>query len=395
MNKLLVPILVMLLSVPNAVHSQTEKPERIVTFVKTEHDSKWYAHQADLWEKEVKRNPENDDAWIFWFAATRYKLMFQASEKGDANTEFDETPLKDIAYILHGKRPNSFARYYIDNECRQKLHDCDGLEDHMLEAIRMRPDFEELYPMYVIYLWQTGHEDMMADILKRWYNTGEYSYVILSYAFNSLAGMEKNGIFLTYGDVPTYSSLLVQYGKDMFKDILIINKTLLIIPEYMKSICGKLGISPIEGPADRSDEGMQKWEADLITTISEKTGRPLYISSPDNHPVLSDQMYSEGLVIRYSPKKYDNLAVKRRNFESVYHTDYLYETFVPETYDASAYKLNLNYIPSFKSLLKFYKAEGMKKEYDELHGLMTNILSKCKGLVDAETLKYYYDEIER
>ena len=68
---------------------------------------------------------------------------------------------------------------------------------------------------------------------------------------------------------------------------------------------------------------------------------------------------------------------------------------MPETYDASAYKLNLNYIPSFKSLLKFYKAEGMKKEYDELHGLMTNILSKCKGLVDAETLKYYYDEIER
>ena len=120
---------------------------------------------------------------------------------------------------------------------------------------------------------------------------------------------------------------------------------------------------------------MQKWEADLITTISEKTGRPLYISSPDNHPVLSDQMYSEGLVIRYSPKKYDNLAVKRRNFESVYHTDYLYETFVPETYDASAYKLNLNYIPSFKSLLKFYKAEGMKKEYDELHGLMTADIS--------------------
>ena len=395
MNKLLVPILVMLLSVPNAAHSQTEKPERIVSYIKTEHDSKWYAHQADLWEKEVRHNSENDDAWIFWFAATRYKLIFQASEQDNANNEFDETPLKDIAYRLHRKRPNSFARYYIDNECRQKLSDCDGLEDHMLDAIRMRPDFEELYPMYVIYLWQTGHEDMMKDILKRWYNTGEYSYVILSYAYNSLAGMEKNGILFTYGDVPTFSSLLVQYGKDMFKDILIINKTLLIIPEYMKSICGKLGISPIEGPADRSSDGMRKWEADLITMISEKTGRPLYISSLDNHPILEDQMYSEGLVIRYSPKKYDNLAVKRRNFESVYRTDYLYETFVPETYDASAYKLNLNYIPSFKSLLKFYKAEGMKKEYDELHGLMINIVNKCKGLVDDEMLKFYYEEIER
>lgn len=321
--------------------------------------------------------------------------MFEAQEQDRDMQDFDETQLKAIVTELHRIRPNSFARYIIDYDSGHLLQDCDGLEDHMTEAIAMRPDFIELYPAYVTYLLTNGQDNMLADILKRWYDTGEYSYVLLSYAYNSLAGMEEDGILFVYGDTSTFSNLLVQYGKDLFKDRLVISRSLLLIPKYRDMVCRKLGVKTFEEPEDYSQEGLRQWEADIVSSIAGQTERPIYFSNLDMPPLFEDCLYSEGLVMRYSTKRYDNLSVKRRNFESVYFKDYLYETFVPETYNASAYRLNLNYIPCFKSLLTFYKEEGLKKEYDELHGLMMHIVSRCEGIEDAAALKHYCDEIER
>ena len=68
------------------------KPEQIVSFVKTKHDAGWYANQARLWEAQVTLTPDNDDAWINWFHATRYRLMFESEDEN-----FDDAPLAAIA----------------------------------------------------------------------------------------------------------------------------------------------------------------------------------------------------------------------------------------------------------------------------------------------------------
>ena len=78
----------------------------------------------------------------------------------------------------------------------------------------------------------------------------------------------------------------------------------------------------------------------------------------------------------------------------MYLTDYLYETYTPETYEASAYKLNLNYIPCFKSLLDFYKENGDKRQMRRLYGLMKRIVIRTENLTDEER-KRYNDEIDR
>ncbi|MCQ2127340.1 MAG: hypothetical protein MJZ06_07900 [Bacteroidaceae bacterium] len=390
MKKLLVPIMIVILSVPMTVHSQTEKPERIVTFLKTEHDARWYAHQATLWENEVNQNPENDDAWYFWFTATRYRLMHETEDMQG----YDDEPLKAIAYRLHKERPESFARYVIDSECRNHVKGFEGFEDHMTEAVMMRPDFEELYPAYVVHLMSNGEYDLMADILKRWYETGRYSYVLLSYAYNCLAGMDKDGILFVFGDNDTFSNLLIQYGKELMQDRIVINRTLFTyVPNYREQICRKLGIE-IEGPSDYSTEAVDRWAEEQIAYMAKTTGRSIYFSSMYKPELLNDSLYSEGLVMKYSTRKYDNLSAKRRNYESVYFKDYLYETFVPETFEASAYRLNLNYIPCFKSLLDFYRTQGLKTEYNKLHGLMLHIVRECES-IDGFDSKPYYEEIER
>ena len=168
--------------------------------------------------------------------------------------------------------------------------------------------------------------------------------------------------------------------------------SLLATPEYRSTVSNEIGISPIPEP---DYQNYDKWTDDAVMHIIRECKRPCYFSTViPNLPSFQDKLYSEGLVYKYSDKKYDNLAIKKKNYEKQYLLDYLYEQFTPETYEASAYKLNLNYIPCFKSLLDYYKESGQKQKYAELYGLMRLIVYKTDGISD-DTRKYYLDEIDR
>lgn len=383
-----------------SAQTRKDKPEKIVSFIKTEHDAQWYAHQASLWEKEVQKDPRNDDAWYYWFTATRYKLIYEFAD----DDAFDKA-LSDIARKVHKERPNSYARYIIDHCCANQLKNpaqLDDIRDNMLKAINMRPDYTEMYPAYVFYLFNKGNTELMADVLKRWYNTGEYSNSLLSYAYNCLAGTQENAILFVTGDIETFGTLMLQYAKGLFKDRTIISMDQLCRPEYAERICRELGIEYTPMPLSSQNRAdRDRWMGNLVSSMAQNTKRPVYISSMSNPLFLRDQLYSEGLVMKYSTRRYDNLSVKRRNFESVYLTDYIYESFVPETYTNGGYRVNLNYIPCFKSLLDFYKAQGMTTEYNRLRNFMLQIVDTYRDKADdinqhkKDNLEYYYHEIDR
>lgn len=422
MKKLLIPILLITVLFSATAWAQTERPVSIDAW-HSNRDAQWYEHQAALWEKEVQKNPNDDEAWYYWFTFTKSKFTNVAARDVDLDARAKE--MAAIANRLHKERPNSYARYIIDfNYTRMfrswpdyldelvimsKTPDAaklDDIQDNMLKAIKMRPDFEPMYPGYVSYLVKTGRTDLMADILKRWYNTGKFSYTMLSYAYNCMAGMEENGILFVSGEEETFACLLVQYGKGLFQDRLIINLNLLQEPEYLEYICNLLGVEATQPPADKTNmDYMNPWRENLIFSIAHTSKRPVYFTSYYIPEIFKNFLYSEGLVTKYSTKRYDNLAVKRRNYESVYLTDYMYETFVPDTFlDERIYTLNLNFIPCFKSLLDFYKAQGMKAEYDRLRNLMVRIVENCCRMKDVDPenhgyimklMERYLNEIDR
>lgn len=372
-----------------SIHAQNADttPQPIESFVKVEYEPDWYATQAELWHKEALKNPSNDDAWINWFRATRYNMILS-----DGFDDVDDAKLAEIAQAVKKQRPNSYAQYILDYYCSMWIKRTEDFEDNMSKAISMRPDNRVLYPDYVVYLLKNGNQEQMDDILKRWYNTGEYSYNLLNYAYNEMAGMQHNGIIFVNGDTPTYSKLLVKYGKNLFADKTVICMSLLATPEYRSAVSKELGISPIPEP---DYQNYDKWTDDAVMHIIRESKRPCYFSTViPNLPSFQDKLYSEGLVYKYSDKRYDNLAVKQENYEKRYLLDYLYEQFTPETYEATAYKLNLNYIPCFKSLLDYYKESGQKQKYTELYGLMKRIVLKTEGISD-EKRKQYHDEIDR
>ena len=110
-------------------------------------------------------------------------------------------------------------------------------------------------------------------------------------------------------------------------------------------------------------------------------------------PKCIDKLYSEGLVMRYSKKPYDNLSIKRKNYEELYLTDYLRESFLPESYPATIDRYNFNYIPCLKSSLDYYKQSGNTPRYNELRNLMVRIVEQIN--VSVEEREQYYEEINR
>ena len=422
MRKILIPILLIAVFSTVTAWAQTERPASIEA-LRSEHDAQWYAHQTALWEKEVQKNPNDDEAWYYWFTFTKSKFTNVPARDVDLDAMAKE--MAAIANRLHKERPDSYARYIIDFNYDRMFRNwpdyldelvimsktpdaakLDDIQDNMLKAIKMRPDFEPMYPGYVAYLVKTGRTDLMTDILKRWYNTGSYSYTMLSYAYNCMAGMEENGILFVSGEEETFACLLVQYGKGLFQDRLIINLNLLQEPDYLEYICNLLGVEATQPPADKTNiDYMNPWRENLIFSIAHTSKRPVYFTSYYIPEIFKNFLYSEGLVTKYSTKRYDNLAVKRRNYESVYLTDYMYETFVPDTFlDERIYTLNLNFIPCFKSLLDFYKAQGMKAEYDRLRNLMVRIVENCCRMKDVNSedheyimklMERYLNEIDR
>ena len=364
--------------------TKVEEPQKVETPIKVHQSADWYRTQERLWKAEIDKNPKNEEAWGNYYRAVRYKGWYE-------DIPNEAAVLASIIEDMGKAIPETYTLYVMEYYHKGNVND----SPNMKKAIQMRPDNVEMYPDYVSYLMQTGDEELMADILKRWYNSGTYSPSLLNYAYNELCGMKANSLIFVNGDSPTFSKLLVQYGKNLFEDIDVICISLLWAPNYRKLICERLSIPDFEPiPQISSQEEADKYTDQMMLHIIKHTRRPaVYFSTLMNVPSFKDKLYSEGLVMRYSEKPYDNLAIKRRNFEENYLIDYLRESFLPESYPASANRFNLNYIPCFKSLLDHYKQTGNTARYNELRRLMLRIVEQIN--VPDEEKQKYYEEIDR
>ena len=381
-----------LASITDATQAQTEKaiPQKVETPVKIRQSVDWYKVQERLWKAEIDKNPQNEEAWKNYYCAVRYKGLYEdIPNQAETLTAIIENMGRAI--------PDTYT-YYVS-----RFYNSNHAEDSpdMLKAIKMRPDAVDDYPTFISYLMQTGDEEMMRDILKRWYHSGDYSPALLNYAYNELIGLAPNAIIFAHGDTQTFAKLIVQYGKGIRPDVTIVNTSFwLFTTNYRGHIEKKLGLPSFaelvtNGTYVLDHSDYEKVMDVVYHHLIDNTDRPVYFSPimGMEMPKFSDRLYSEGLVVRYSEKPYDNLSIKRKNYEELYLTDYLRESFTPERYPASTTPFNFNYIPCFKSLLDHYKQSGNTARYNELRDLMMRIVEQSN--VPNEEKQKYYEEINR
>ena len=236
------------------------------------------------------------------------------------------------------------------------------------------------YERQIVASYTSKNMPMLDSLLKSYYNTGLYPIDVLMYNYNELQGMEDWSVIVMSSAESLIGKLILQRVLNEHRD-----KVLVCIETggLDATICGKLGIAEPQtsGRPEEVFEQTIKWVAEHSDrkVYFPFTDSPLFKQFPD---AMKACIYNEGLTMRYSTTPYDNIAVKIRNLEERYLTDYLKLSLQPynEKRDCRLYRrftpgmLALNYSAIDIDMLPYYQ----KHRPDRVEWLQ-NLYGACQA----------------
>ncbi len=236
------------------------------------------------------------------------------------------------------------------------------------------------YERQIVASYTSKNMPMLDSLLKSYYNTGLYPIDVLMYNYNELQGMEDWSVIVMSSAESLIGKLILQRVLNEHRD-----KVLVCIETggLDATICGKLDIAEPQtsGRPEEVFEQTIKWVAEHSDrkVYFPFTDSPLFKQFPD---AMKACIYNEGLTMRYSTTPYDNIAVKIRNLEERYLTDYLKLSLQPynEKRDCRLYRrftpgmLALNYSAIYIDMLPYYQ----KHRPDRVEWLQ-NLYGACQA----------------
>jgi hypothetical protein len=353
--------------------SFAQRPGRVVSIVKEDHNFEYYRSMAEQWKKVVDKDKTDADAWFNYYYANRYARMFREDyEKNPANYfEKGEEIVKSIEKSI----PGTYEYYFIK---ASEIHDETLLKDNCIrKAYEMKPGNPLTYPLLVTQDEITGRTADKAEICKKWYNCNDMSPALLNYNYNVLISLPDTAILFTMGDNDTYPLWLLQEAKGIKPGVKVLNIALFYYSdEYRERVLKELNIPKFETPSkmDGYPEDNNDPLDQVFFHVITKSHQPVYlanslVSSYYEGLNIEKDLYQTGLTILYSKKSIDNLAIIRNNYEHIFLLDYLRQGFINDPSARVAAYLNLNYEPMLLKLYEHFKLSGEQSKAEEVKGL--------------------------
>lgn len=386
--------------ITSAYNDSILSPDSIVSVIRATRDL------VNQYKQKVKENPKDERAWMQYsggLQVLRGASLLQSMKPSEKYPTPSIDIQKEVDEMLEGMKQNipNTATYEIVRSSYIKPGE---KRMSIEEIINKWPNAVLHYPFYVA--GSLRHEERLKDICTRWYESGEFPPQQLNFAYNELASAEKDAIIFMGGCFDLYGVRVLQSVKDTFDDKKIIMYPFLTDSFSIDKVTEELGIPKYRKAKNDTisfsspGDFMKSYSRELkgvVEHIVKYSKRPVYFTITMDELVknaLKDSLYSEGLLMKYSSKPYDNLAVMRRNFENVYLMDYLRESFYPETLAVSAFDPKVNeglalyYIPAFKALLQFYKESEDINHYDKLYSILRTVIDNAKSCTENVREQY-------
>ena len=356
------------------------KAVRVESPIVAEKDFVWYVEQKEAWKAQTLKNPKDENAWLNYYHAAHYMGWWGTSS---------DSIVRQVMNEMKQAIPDTYTYNFCAYRANITGHSTETDGDRYAEAALAKlPDDMEFfdYDQWVCYLAMKGDEPRMKSMAKRYFDSGIYSEDILRYSYNELESMDGDAIFISSGDAAIIPKWLIQEGMGKHKDKTIVCIPFLGVKEYREWLNKKLGITLPE-LEDGGYEDYQAYERAMLQTIIDKYGSRVYFSATTSSSVREpwkQNLYNEGLLLKYSKKRYDNLAVKRRNVEERYMLEYLLVSFRPDW--TSGQRLSANYAVLLADLLPYYERHDQKR-YD---WLMRRLVSGISNTSFSEEKKQEY-----
>ena len=380
--------------------ASAQKAETIESFINTSHEPEWYARQIEAWQKKVDANPKDEWAWRNLFRATNYHEMFTTGY-GDE----DKSPSADIIQKMGKAIPDSYAL----NLCKGRYclrSDSSAMRgDNIYRAIELMP--EEVCAEDVNYLacrlWSIDPENQkVGELFRQAYRMKYYPTRIMHYNMNMLRSMQPEALYFANGDVLLGPMKMMQEALEERTDVTVVPISYLHSPNYLQALFRKLDIKPksfdVQDYGNQFGEDWYKhFEADIIMYLIKESKRPTYFSTD----ILSqtcldkDSIYNEGLLLKYSPRKYDNFAVAMHNVREVYHLEYLAEPDLVYDSWVTSQQLDLNHVTLLSHLVSKFRKKGEIEQADRLHDILRLTVERSRIFADEQTKKAYMEDFEK
>lgn len=330
--------------------SNPENPERVYRLCYTQKSQEWYETQAELWEKEIQKSPQNERAWYNYFFATRYKTL-----------GIDSQRRKIIQNQLIGNMgkaiPESYIYYYI-----RFYHGIGDFND-LQKAYQINPNDPELYWEFMRHYDDAGDWLNRKKFCSKLYESKDIASGLLEYNYNVLASTKQKAILLTNGDNDTYPAWVLQDAKNIRNDVLVLNAHHLFVDrEYMDMNLKERNI--YLNSDSLSNENTDLFVKDFVSVISKNyPDIPIYIALTvysDYVKSIKDNLYLIGMALQYSQNPIDSTSLLINNVENNLRLDYLeydwYDEFHVSNNDLV--RFNINYIDSFLEAGKYYHSKS-------------------------------------
>ena len=371
--------IVIILALVSHCIANAQQAETIESITANSHEPEWYAAQAEAWQKRVDADPQDQWAWRNLFRATCYYEQFT----GGWGENQDESRSADVIRKMEAALPDSFVlnlckgRFCLTTDVAAKRG------DNILRAIEFMPEniCPEDLEFLAVRLWINDPENpRVKELYTKSYQSRYFPSRHMHFNHNMLQSMQPNALYFSNGDLDTEPMKMLQEALGERTDVIIINLSFLHATTFMDALYKKLNIAPLTlNVQDYGDKYGEKWlqyyEADIIMYLIKESKRPAYFS-PTNPKVSildTDSIYNEGLVLKYSPKPYNNFDVAMHNVKEVYNLEYLAEPdLVYDSWETSA-MVDLNHVTLLAHLIAKFRKKGDEDQAMRLY----NILSKC------------------
>ena len=381
-----------------------QKAEPIESIITNSHEAEWYAEQAKLWQAIVDANPKDQNAWRNLFRATYYHELF--SNSFGENQDISKTA--DILRRMEAELPESYVLNLSKCSFCLTTDSAAKRGDNIYRAIELMPDdaSAEDVDRLACRLWSIDPENpLVKELFTKAYQKKWFPARIMQYNRNMLLSMQPNALYFANGDVLLAPMKMMQAAFEERQDVTVIPLSYFHSPTYLDALYKHLNIKPlaidVEDYGKYGDDWYKYYEADIVMYLIKETNRPTYFSTdiPSQTKLDKDSIYNEGLLLKYSPKQYNNFDVAMHNVKEVYQLEYL---AVPDlVYDnwVTSQQLDLNNVTLLSNLISKFRKKGDVAQADRLHDILGKCIERCPLLEHPDAkeaiVKKYKEEASK
>lgn len=372
------------------------EPQKVYSLVYEFRSPTWYLEQINAWKAELDKNKKNTQAWQYYFTATR--MLNMTKDNTIDQKEFETLkPCTEILKEMEKAIPKSFEYNYCMAWQVVGTEEAMGIGiKYLKKAEEIEPDRYELYSLLVVYYEKVRDLDNKKKYCEKWYKSNQTSLNLLTFAYNSLSGVEDEAIIFSGGDNDTYPLWILQNSLNIKPKVSVLNYSLLLIDDYREKLFKEMSIPKLE--FDSTDFVFKPDEnpydvlvGKILTHIIKNSKRPCYFLATCNESAYSsfkDKLFLVGTAFKYSEDDIDNMAVLRNNFENVFQLDNLKQYLIYEPLNRSSYSVNTVYLPAFVKLYQHYKTSGEISKMKKVKSIAENIINTSL-FPDKDILKMF------